>query len=220
MEENTTLTEPKLPRLGYLADRLQLPAQIQVGELDGDFEGYPPGTPRNSWIAGLLKEASSKLMFKGGYIIQFLGGGLSWFYWSRSLNETGLLWFLCASQARARGEKQCICPKWAFLYSGHPYATEHGFDVQPKSTKKSTKSTCIWSAPSPPRQAYGPRQVISSSPPLPIVESGFPCTRAPALGWWSWWMNRMHAFWANKNNKNLYPNFLLGFHSGAISTSL
>lgn len=45
MKKNTNLDgEKKLPRLGYLADRLQLPAQIQVGELDGIFEGYLSGT--------------------------------------------------------------------------------------------------------------------------------------------------------------------------------
>ena len=50
-------------------------------------------------------------------------------YVRRSLNETGLQRFYVVPKLEQK-EKQCICPKWAFLYggrSGRAYATFHAW---------------------------------------------------------------------------------------------
>ncbi len=47
-------------------------------------------------------------------------------YVRRSLNETGLQRFYVVPKLEQK-EKQCICPKWAFLYGDRAYATFHAW---------------------------------------------------------------------------------------------
>ena len=185
-----------------------------------DFWRVPIWDPRNSWRAGLLKEVFSKLMFKGGYIIQFLFGG----DYLDSIGAEVWMKLLCFGFCVLRKLEQEEKSN-AYTQNG-PFSTvaahmrQNTGLMSSQSRQRSRQSRHVSDQLRALQGGHGPRQVISRNPRLPFVESGFPCTRALALGRWSWWMNRAHAFEPTKTTNNPKSQIPLSFHSGAISTSL